>query len=380
MLRRMNLELGPRQRALVATALTVLALAIIVVATGSILWLTARFLGTFSNVFLPLACGAIGALVCQPYYDWLRRRARLPTALAVTAVILTFALPVVGVLWLFGSVLVDQVSGLLQQLPAFVERARAEIERRLPELVRFFEESPVGQGIREAAESGKEKVLSGLEVVGSKALSAGWSAVRFAGTLLGWVVTPVYFVFFLTMGGIEVRRLERGLPFLKPETREDLVFLVHEFVNILVAFFRGQLVVACAQGLLFAIGFAVVGLSYGFVLGLVLGFLNIIPYLGSLLGLAVALPIALFQPGGGWEKVAAVMVVFGVVQVIEAYVLTPRIMGGRTGLHPVVIIVAVFFWGTALKGILGMILAIPLTAFLVIFWRLLKDKYIDEWV
>ena len=74
----------------------------------------------------------------------------------------------------------------------------------------------------------------------------------------------------------------------------------------------------------------------------------------------------------------ALLIVFAVVPVIEGYVLTPRIMGSRTGLHPMVIIVAIFFWGAALDGILGMILAIPLTAFLVVFWRLAKEKYIGE--
>ncbi len=68
------------------------------------------------------------------------------------------------------------------------------------------------------------------------------------------------------------------------------------------------------------------------------------------------------------------------VQLIEGYVLTPKIMGNRTGLHFMAIIVAVFFWGVALGGILGMILAIPLTAFLVSFWRLAKEKYIRELV
>ena len=77
---------------------------------------------------------------------------------------------------------------------------------------------------------------------------------------------------------------------------------------------------------------------------------------------------------------AFLIVVFTLVQLIEGYVLTPRIMGDRTGLHPLAIIVAVFFWGSALEGILGMILAIPLTAFLVVFWRLAREKYIGEWV
>ena len=67
-------------------------------------------------------------------------------------------------------------------------------------------------------------------------------------------------------------------------------------------------------------------------------------------------------------------------QAIEGYFLTPKIMGDRTGLHPVVIIVAIFFWGSALGGIAGMILAIPLTAFLVVFWRLAQEKYVRELV
>jgi predicted PurR-regulated permease PerM len=73
-------------------------------------------------------------------------------------------------------------------------------------------------------------------------------------------------------------------------------------------------------------------------------------------------------------------VVFAIVQAIEAYLLTPKVMGDRTGLHPMVIIVAIFFWGSALGGITGMILAIPLTAFLVVFWRLAREKYVRELV
>jgi predicted PurR-regulated permease PerM len=75
-----------------------------------------------------------------------------------------------------------------------------------------------------------------------------------------------------------------------------------------------------------------------------------------------------------------VLVVIALVQAIEGYVLTPKIMGDATGLHPMVIIVAMFFWGTAFGGILGMIMAIPLTAFGAVFLRLAKEKYIQEWV
>ena len=159
-----------------------------------------------------------------------------------------------------------------------------------------------------------------------------------------------------------------------------MTYLAGQFVDIVVTFFRGQLIIASLQGLLFAVGFSLVGLRFGFVLGLVLGFLNIIPYLGSMIGLGIGLPLAYFQQGGGWPLVGAVLIVFAVVQLIEGYLLTPRIMGDRTGLHPMAIIFAVFFWGSALQGILGMILAIPLTAFLVVLWRLAREKYIGELV
>ena len=120
------------------------------------------------------------------------------------------------------------------------------------------------------------------------------------------------------------------------------------------------------------------GLKYGFVLGMLLGLLNIIPYLGSMIGLAIALPLAFFQPAGGPLLLGLIVVVFLVVQNIEGYILTPKIMGDKTGLHPMAIMVALFFWGTALGGITGMILAIPLTAFLVSVWKLLKNNYFKE--
>ena len=118
------------------------------------------------------------------------------------------------------------------------------------------------------------------------------------------------------------------------------------------------------------------GIKFGLFIGLMLGILNIVPYLGTIIGLGIALPLAFLQPEGGFNLVLLVVGVFVVVQNIEGWYLTPKIMGDRTGLHPVTIIFSIFFWGTALGGILGMILAIPLTAFFVTAWRLIKRKYL----
>jgi predicted PurR-regulated permease PerM len=189
-------------------------------------------------------------------------------------------------------------------------------------------------------------------------------------------VVPIYLIFFLMSRGHPSARLPDHLPFLSASVRHDVVFLVTEFIAIVVSFFRGQLLIGLIMGVLYAIGFSIVGLKFGALIGIMLGFLNVIPYLGSILGLVVTIPIALFQPDGGWKLVAMMLGVQLVVQNIEGWFLTPKIMSDRTGLHPVVVIVAIFFWGTALDGLLGMVLAIPLTAFFVTAWRLAKYKYL----
>jgi len=374
----MPFELSQRQQSAVAAAVTILAALVILCALGGVFWLLGLFLQRFSHVFLPLAVAAVAALVFKPYYEWLHERLRLHPVLAVAAVMLSGLIPLVAFFWFFGAKLSEQAGGLLAQVPQWWTQATDFARERWPQVAAFLQEHEVYQRLRAMLEGQGDSAVQALQSMGGTALSLGGAIFRGLGTLFSWAVLPVYFAFFLIADPRVFEEPERHLPFLKPETRRDVVYLVGEFINILVAFFRGQLLVALAQGLLFAIGFTLVGLKYGFVLGLVLGFLNIIPYLGSIVGLAATMPLAFFQEGGGLLTLGLVLGVFTVVQMIEGYLLTPKIMGDRTGLHPMAIILAVFFWGSALGGITGMILAIPLTAFLVVFWRLAREKYISE--
>lgn len=374
----MGLTFTERQAATVATAITILAAFVILSAVGSVFWLLALFVHAFSGVFLPLAVGAIAALVCRPYYDWLTSRLRLPGPAAVALVFLSILIPVTGFFAFFGTVLVRQWIDLMSLVPEWWESISSTMRDRWPTLKEFLT-TPAGAKIQEALTGLQDEIVSGLETFGGQALAAGAGMVRGVGIFLNWAVLPVYFVFFLMTKPKPVDSAQI-LPFFKPETRDDIMYLFHQFVEIVVAFFRGQLIIAVLQGLLFALGFSLVGLRYGFVIGIVLGLLNVIPYLGSIVGLGISLPLAFFQAGGGWGTLIGVAAVFLVVQLIEGYVLTPRIMGERTGLHPMAIIVAIFFWGAALGGILGMILAIPLTAFLASLWRLVREKYITELV
>jgi predicted PurR-regulated permease PerM len=376
----MGLVLSERQHRTVAAALTILSTVVIVATVAGLFWLVGAFFSRFANVFLPLAVAGVAALVCQPYFEWLRDRLRLGRVLALVAVFFSAAIPLVAFFWFFGSLLVDQIGDLVGKLPRLWQDFAAWAEERAPQVEAFIENSTYLQSLKSAVAGREAAIVQGLETVGRGALSAGASVVSFVISLFGWFVAPVYFAFFLLADSPGKFDIQRFLPFFKEETRNDVAYLFHQFVEIVVAFFRGQLIVAFLQGVLYAIGFSLVGLKYGFIIGMVLGFLNIIPYLGSIVGLATALPLAFFQAGGGLIRVVLVIVVFTIVQTIEAYLLTPRIMGGRTGLHPMVIIVAILFWGSALGGIMGMILAIPLTAFLVVFLRLAREKYVRELV
>ncbi len=369
--------LNSRQQKIVATALTLLGLTVIVLLSYYGFMLLARFIRYFSPVLTPLALAGILAVILRPYYDFLQARVRWPW-LAVLLVFLSLLLPIVGLGWIFGSLVVKQLHGLVDMLPVWLSQLDEWVEGWIPPFKELWIERGVGDQVRQGLGSRGGWLAAQAANLMKQVAAAGYGVAQMLGGLFSWVVLPVYVVFLLTSKPLRLDQVPGLLPFVKPETRDDIVYLLREFLDILVAFFRGQLVIAAAQGVLYGIGFGMVGLPYGVAIGLTLGFLNIIPYLGNIIGLGIALPLAYFQNGGGWGNLAAVLGVFCAVQAVEAYFLTPRIMGNKTGLHPMAIIFALFFWGLAFGGVLGMILAIPLTAFLVVFWRLLKAKYLKE--
>jgi predicted PurR-regulated permease PerM len=373
-----DLELGPKQRATVAAAVTLGAALLIIAAFSLVLWGLIRFVSAFQTVLLPPLVAGILMILLRPYYSWLLKICRHRKAAALILFILSGIVPLGLILGLIGVFATNQLIRLFQDLPPLIDTAIEKGRNLWPEISRLLEKFGLTSELNRFLEQPGESVGRAIHASGQQITEYLGRMFHSVANLFAWAVLPVYFVFFLLAKPFDPRQLGEFLPFLKKGTRDDVVYLFGQFVDILVTFFRGQIIIALLQGVLFALGFAVIGLPYGAVLGLVLGLLNIIPYLGSIAGLAVILPLAVFGPGGGILRLILSVVVFALVQTIEGYLLTPKIMGDRTGLHPALIIFAVFFWGTALGGILGMMLAIPLTAFAVVFWRLLKKKYIVE--
>jgi len=373
-----ELELGPKQRTTIAAAMTLGAALVLLLVFSLAVWGLAVLVGVFQNVLLPPLVAGILTMLFRPYYTRLLNVCRGYRAAALVLFFLSALIPLGAFAWFTGVFAANQLVKLIDDLPSMFHAARETVRSLWPQVVAVLEKYGLMSEFAGLLENPGEMIAGALRTSGQRISQSIIQTFQSAAGLFAWAVLPVYLAFFLMAKPFETSRIGEFLPFLKKGTREDVIYLVDQFIGILVTFFRGQIIIALAQGVLFALGFAIVGLPYGIVIGMALGLLNIIPYLGSIAGLAVALPLAYFSAGGGLLRVSLVLTVFAAVQAIEGYLLTPKIMGDRTGLHPALIIFAVFFWGVALGGIVGMMLAIPLTAFAVVFWRLLKKKYITE--
>jgi predicted PurR-regulated permease PerM len=326
----LSIDLTRRQQATIGTALTALAAAVLVGALLGLFLLLARFVAIFSSVFLPLFVTMVLALVLRPIYDRVNVRWRLPTAASVALVFTVILLPFALLLGLFGTILVSETE-VAANIPELVERTQSSVADQWPQVRELWKRYELTGKLEEFVSQQADGAWDATKRLTSSAVSAGASAFRTVATGLSWFVLPAYLTFFLMAPPLP-KDIEEFLPFFKAETRSDVVYLLKEFLDIIVAFFRGQLIVALGQGILYAAGFMLVGLQHGFTIGILLGLLNIVPYLGSMTGIAIALPLAFFQADGGATTLGLVIAVFAVVQVVEGYYLTPKVMGNRTEL------------------------------------------------
>ena len=192
----------------------------------------------------------------------------------------------------------------------------------------------------------------------------------FFGFLLSLIIVPLYLFYLLAESPQIAKQWSNYIPLRASQFKDEVVDCLTEINSYLIAFFRGQLVVSLINGVVTGALLAAAGLDFGVLIGFGLCFLGIIPYIGILLCWIPAVIIASVQ-GGSWlvHSTAAWWVfpvvitgIFTVVQQVDGLFVTPRIVGERVGLHPVTVIFSVFLWSLLLGGLLGAILAVPLTA------------------
>ena len=194
------------------------------------------------------------------------------------------------------------------------------------------------------------------------------------GTVTGWMMTLVYMIIYLASRPLEGSDVSRVMLGVSDRTRNSVRFLIDEFIRIVVAFFRGQVLVAIIEGFLFGLGFQfLAGMPYGLTFGLLVGFVNIVPYMGSFFVMPIVGTIAYFG-GDGWSTLLPVVGVWAAVGLADFYI-TPRIVGDRTGLGTFAVIFSLLFWGEVIGGFAGLFLAVPLSAFLAVTYRFLAREY-----
>jgi predicted PurR-regulated permease PerM len=212
------------------------------------------------------------------------------------------------------------------------------------------------------------------------------------GFLLGFVIVPLYLYYFLTESAVIAQRWSDFVPLRASQFKDEVVGTLSEINRYLMAFFRGQLVVSLINGLATGLGLVIVGLKFGWLIGLALCGLGMIPYLGIFVCWIPAVIIASVQGGSGtwipgdpwWVMPLVVTSIFAFVQQIDGLFITPKIVGESVGLHPMTVIMSIFVWSMILGGLLGAILAVPLTAAVkVLFQRYVwharfRDEALEE--
>jgi predicted PurR-regulated permease PerM len=288
------------------------------------------------------------------------------------AILFVLALTVTGIaafLLLVIPRLVHEISVLVTQLPVYVERVQAEL---LPALeARFGVDLP-----------NFEELLARLGGLDLSALGTAGDAVRQAlatvtGTLTGTVgailnalVIPIL-AYYLLVEFDDL--LARGAEWIPQRHRDYVVDKARTADRLISGFLRGQLLVASILGLLYALGFGFLGIDLAIGVGLLAGVMALVPYLGNVVALGSALILCVLEFGFDWHA-AGVVAWYLVVQNLEGFVLTPRIVGGSVGLHPAVVIVALLIGGD-LFGFLGLLIAVPAAAVLKVFVDELLESY-----
>jgi predicted PurR-regulated permease PerM len=317
-------------------------------------------------VLAPFLLGGLLAYTLQPGVEWLVRH-RMPRGLSALLMMLLLASVIASLALLVLAVVQKEGPELKAQIPAFTAKLNAWLQ---PTLAMFgLSGSFDSTSLRNLLTNHLEGSSQSIELAAWRYLRTGGSALV---TVVGNVVVVPLVLYYLLY---DRRKMFSRLESLVPrswlsKTRE----LVTEMDQMLSQYLRGQLLVMLALATFYPIALAIAGFGVALPVGIFTGLAVFIPYVGFATGLALALLAALLQ-FGSWYGFGAVVVVYGIGQVVESAVLTPRLIGHRIGLHPLAVIFALLAFGQ-LFGFFGVLLALPVSAILTTALRELRRRYL----
>lgn len=316
------------------------------------------------DTLLPFFAGAAVAYFLDPIADRLERLGMgraVATAIIAVATVLFMAVA----LLLLVPALIDQVGAFITAAPQYFSQFITFLSERFPEA--FEENSPIRTNLAEAQGRIQEGGLTLLNTV----LAGSLQLIDFIVFLL---VTPVVAFYLLLDWDHMVGRVNAMLPRDHARTIRQLA---REIDTALAGFVRGQLLVCLILGTFYAITLTLVGLPFGFLVGMVGGLLTFIPYVGALVGGLLSIGIALATFWGDPLRIILVAGIFQFGQLIEGNVLSPNLVGRSVGLHPVTLILALAVFGR-LFGFAGMMVAVPVAAAIGVLTRFALSKYLES--
>ena len=316
------------------------------------------------DVILPFVLGGAVAYFLDPVADRLERLG-LSRAIAVTVITLIALLIFVVMALMVIPTLVEQAVTLFNVAPQLFRDLQAFLTERFPSLM------DADSTLRQSLDAvGKKVQEHGGELLNSL-LSSAASIINVA---MLFVIVPVVAFYLLYDWDRMIAKIDTLLP-------RDHAPVVRQLAGgidqTLASFIRGMGTVCLILGTYYAIALMLVGLQFGLVVGALAGLITFIPYVGALVGGALAIGLALFQFWGDWVSIGLVAGIFMLGQVLEGNVLTPKLVGSSVGLHPVWLIFALSVFG-ALFGFVGMLVAVPVAASIGVLARFVTSRYKDS--
>ncbi|MEM8800276.1 MAG: AI-2E family transporter [Pseudomonadota bacterium] len=329
---------------------------------GALILLVVWFSISIRGILLPFVAGMAVAYFLDPAADKLEAFGA-PRWLATMIIIVGFFLLVIGLMIGTWPLLQSQLAGIIEVLPKYAAQVK-----------------PYLQDLMDRASGGDNSSILAtvtnklVQVIGRTAgqfISGGLALFNLLSLLL---IAPVVAFYLLRDFDLMTAKLRSWVPY---ENRETVNRLLHEIDLALAGFVRGQILVSIFMGALYALGWSLIGLDYALILGILAGILAFIPFVGPIFGSGLALIVGFGQFGPDPVQLGLVFAVFVAVQAIEGMVLTPRLVGGRVGLHAVWVLLAVFAGGE-LMGFVGILIAVPVAAIIAVLSRFAVERYLES--
>lgn len=334
---------------------------VLVAAAGWLIWL-------LGPILTPFLLAATLAYICHPLVDALSRR-RVPRTLAVVLVGLLLVAIFIMLLLVMLPLLAKQVRAIADLLPGYVDWIRTTAA---PLADRYLNvELDVGL-VRDWVIAHLQDIRGIAARLLPTITTGGLALLAF---LVNLVLVPVVLFYFLRDWPAMVRHVDTIIP---RRWHAKSVEIAREIDEVLGQFLRGQLLVMLLMGAFYTIALWFVGLEFALSVGLISGLVTFVPYLGVITGVTLATLTGLLQFGAGYGLLW-VWAVFFAGQLVEGYLLVPKLVGDRIGLHPVAVIFALLAFGQ-LFGFLGVLLALPVSAALFVWLRHLRASYFESGV